>query len=126
MGKRVWVCATVPLFSVLAHTHSSSVARGWVATGALTDLEADAAAGAAWRPGGPGGPRSVSMEMQSATSVKESTASGNDVGSRNPRQTQTGHESDTMIEESCMFFFLQILNMLYKYAAYELTKLSLF
>lgn len=61
---RVWVCVCIPLFAVLAHTHSSSMARGRVAAGALTDLEADAAAGAAGRPDGPGSPRSVSMATQ--------------------------------------------------------------
>lgn len=50
---------TVPLLAVLAHTHSSSVPRSRVAAGALADLEADAAAGAARGPGSPGGPRSV-------------------------------------------------------------------
>lgn len=58
------VCVSIPLFAVLAHTHSSSVTRGWVTAGTLTNLEADTAAGAARRPAGPGSPCSVSMEMQ--------------------------------------------------------------
>lgn len=68
----VCVCVGVriiPLLAVLAHTHSSAVARGRVAAGALSDLEADAAAGAAGRPGGPGSPGSVSMETSRAASV---------------------------------------------------------
>lgn len=77
------VCVSIPLFAVLAHTHSSSVARGWVAAGALTDLEADAAAGAARRPGSPGSPCSVSMEMQSAKSVKVTFATEVDGGLKN-------------------------------------------
>jgi len=67
------VCA-IPLLTVLAHTHSSSVARGRVAAGALTDLEADATAGAAGRPGGPRSPRAVSMETHRATSVSATLA----------------------------------------------------
>lgn len=61
IDPRVHLCV-IPLLAVLAHTYSPAVARGRVAAGALTDLEADAAAGAAGRPGGPGSPRSVSME----------------------------------------------------------------
>lgn len=49
----------VPLLAVLAHTHSSSVARRRVAAGALADLEADAAGGAAGGPGSPWRPGSV-------------------------------------------------------------------
>lgn len=59
-----FVCP-IPLFTVLPHAHSSAVSRGRVAAGALANLKADATAGAAWRPGGPRGPRSVSMETQS-------------------------------------------------------------
>lgn len=51
---------TVPFFSVLAHTDSSSVARGGVTARPLTDLKADATAGAAGRPGRPGSPGSIS------------------------------------------------------------------
>lgn len=46
------------------------MARSWVAAGALTNLKANAAAGAARRPGSPGSPSSISMEVESATSVK--------------------------------------------------------
>lgn len=59
MGTFILRVLTIPLLTVLAHTHSSSVARSRVAAGALADLEADAAAGAAGGPGSPGGPRSV-------------------------------------------------------------------
>lgn len=55
---RVRVKST-PLLTVLAHTHSSSVARRRVAAGALADLEADAAGGAARGPGSPGCPGPV-------------------------------------------------------------------
>lgn len=53
----------LPLLAVLAHTHSPPMAGAGVAAGALAHLEADAAAGAARRPGSPGSPGSVSMVM---------------------------------------------------------------
>lgn len=57
------MCASpVPLFSVLPHTHSSSVARSGVAAGPLADLEANATAGTAGSPQSPGGPHSIPIE----------------------------------------------------------------
>lgn len=52
----------LPLLAVLAHAHSSTVARGRVAAGALADLEADATAGAAGGPGCPRSPGSIPAE----------------------------------------------------------------
>lgn len=75
--KRACVC--IPFLTVLAHTHSSAVARGRVAAGALADLEANAAAGAAGRPGSPGSPRSISMETHRATSIQATLATDGEV-----------------------------------------------
>lgn len=49
----------VSFLPVLTHTHAASVPGCGVAAGALPHLEANAAGGAAERPGGPGSPASV-------------------------------------------------------------------